>query len=203
MDQEFEQLARQLIEAGSQVAAKGLVPATSGNFSARLTNGDMAITTSGADKGSLLLENIMRTNAGGESYDQRRPSAETLLHVQIYKQDPEARYVLHVHSLNATVLSQITTGNVTLADYELLKAFRGVNTHETQVEIPVFANDQNIARLAQQVDQYMETHSLPVAYMIARHGYYTWGNTLNEALINIEALEFLFSCELMKRRIMQ
>jgi len=203
MEQDFEQLAIQLIEAGSQLAAKGLVPATSGNFSARLANGDMAITTSGADKGSLQLENIMRTNAGGESYDQRRPSAETLLHVQIYKQDPEAGFVLHVHSLNATVLSQITTGNVTLADYELLKAFRGVNTHETQVEIPVFANDQNIARLAKQVDEYMETHPLPVAYMIAGHGYYTWGNTIKEALINIEALEFLFSCELMKRRITQ
>jgi len=203
MEQDFEQLAIQLIEAGSQLAAKGLVPATSGNFSARLANGDMAITTSGADKGSLQLENIMRTNAGGESYDQRRPSAETLLHVQIYKQDPEAGFVLHVHSLNATVLSQITTGNVTLADYELLKAFRGVNTHETQVEIPVFANDQNIARLAKQVDEYMETHPLPVAYMIAGHGYYTWGNAIKEALINIEALEFLFSCELMKRRITQ
>ena len=203
MDQEFEQLARQLIEAGSQLSAKGLVPATSGNFSARLDNGDMAITTLGADKGSLLPENIMRTNAGGESYDQRKPSAETLLHVQIYKQDPEAGFVLHVHSLNATVLSQVTTGNVTLANYELLKAFRSIDTHDTQIEIPVFANDQNIPRLAQQVDEYMQTHSLPVAYMIAGHGYYTWGHTNKEALINIEALEFLFSCELLKRRISQ
>ena len=203
MDQEFQQLAKQLIQAGSLLAAKGLVPATSGNFSARLANGDMAITTSGVDKGELLPENIMRTNAGGESYDQRRPSAETLLHVQIYNREPEAGFVLHVHSMNATVLSQVTTGNVLLANYELLKAFRGIDTHDAQIEIPVFTNDQNIARLARTVDEYMETHALPVAYLIAGHGYYTWGSTIKEALINIEALEFLFSCELMKRRISQ
>jgi methylthioribulose-1-phosphate dehydratase len=202
MDQEFEQLARQLINAGGKLAAKGLVPATSGNFSARLANGDMAITTSGADKGSLMRENIMRTNAEGESYDQRKPSAETLLHSQIYAQEPEARVVLHVHSLNATVLSQVSPGNVVLANYELLKAFRDIDTHEMQVEIPVFANDQNIARLAQQVSDYMQAHSCPVAYLIAGHGYYTWGRSFEEALINIEALEYLFSCELLKRRIM-
>ncbi|WP_455207919.1 methylthioribulose 1-phosphate dehydratase [Kaarinaea lacus] len=202
MDQEFEQLAAQLIEVGSKLAAKGLVPATSGNFSARLANGDMAITTSGVDKGSLLPENIMRTNAAGESYDQRVPSAETLLHVQLYRQFPDAKVVLHAHSLNATVISQVTQGNVELANYELLKAFRGIDTHATQIEIPVFNNDQNISRLAQQVDDYMQVHECPVAYLIAGHGYYTWGRSAKETLIYIEALEFLFSCELLKRRIM-
>lgn len=201
MDQEFEQIARQLVSVGSQLAAKGLVPATSGNFSARLANGDMAITTSGADKGSMLLENIMRTNAEGESYDHRKPSAETQLHVQIYRKIPDVRVVLHVHSLNGTVLSQLYPDHVVLKDYELLKVFRGIDTHATQIDIPVFENDQNIPRLAQKVDDYMEAQGCPVAYMIVGHGYYTWGQNFKETLLNIEALEFLCSCELLKRRI--
>jgi methylthioribulose-1-phosphate dehydratase len=203
MDQEFEQLASQLIEAGGKLAAKGMVPATSGNFSGKLANGDMAITVSGADKGYLLPENIMRTNADGESYDRRIPSAETLLHVQIYQQFPHVNAVLHAHSLNATVLSQLAQGHVVLANYELLKAFPGVDTHDTQIEIPVFGNDQNIPRLARQVDKYMQAHSTPIAYLIAGHGFYIWGRSVREALIYIDAMEFLFSCELMKRRIMQ
>ncbi|HEY5603647.1 MAG TPA: methylthioribulose 1-phosphate dehydratase, partial [Gammaproteobacteria bacterium] len=139
----------------------------------------------------------------GESYDRRAPSAETLLHVQIYKQVPDVKAVLHAHSLNATVISQLSPQRVQLANYELLKAFPGINTHDTQIDIPVFGNDQNIPRLAQQVDDYMRAHSPPVAYLIAGHGFYSWGRTLRETLIYVEALEFLFSCELLKRRVTQ
>ena len=201
MDQQFEQLAKQLIEAGRQLAAAGMVPATSGNFSTRLENGDLAITSSGVHKGKLVPANIMRTNADGESYDNRIPSAETLLHVQIYRQYPEVNAALHVHSLNATVLSQLQKDSVILANYELLKAFPGITTHESELVIPIFANDQQMPRLASKVDQYIKAYGDIAAYLIAGHGFYAWGETVEQALNNVEALEFLFSCELLKRRI--
>lgn len=200
MQQQFDQLTNQLIEAGRQLAASGMVPATSGNFSARLANGDLAITTSGVHKGKMTAENIMRTNTEGESYDHRTPSAEALLHVQIYKCYPEANAVLHVHSLQATVLSQLETQKVSLSNYELLKAFPGIETHDTCIEIPVFPNDQQIPRLAESVDEYIAKHGDIIAYLIAGHGVYAWGKTVERALHCVEALEFLFSCELLKRR---
>ena len=42
---------RQLIDVARDAHARGWVPATSGNFSARLDDGDIAITVSGKDKG--------------------------------------------------------------------------------------------------------------------------------------------------------
>jgi methylthioribulose-1-phosphate dehydratase len=201
MDPQFEELAQQLIVAGNQLAADGMVPATSGNFSARCANGDLAITASGVHKGRMTLGDIMRTSENGESLDQRKPSAETLLHVQIYRQYPEINAAIHVHSVNATVLSQMLQDSVNLSNYELLKAFPGIDTHETEVTIPIFANDQQIPRLASAVDQYIKTHGDIVAYLIAGHGFYAWGKTVEQALNCVEALEFLFSCELLKRRI--
>lgn len=200
MDQNFQALAVQLIDAGRVLAARGLVPATSGNFSCRLINGDLAITCSGADKGALALDDIMRTDATGESYDTRIPSAETLLHVQIYRHFPRANAVLHVHSLNATVLSRLQPQGVQLSNYELLKALPGINSHEACIDIPVFGNDQQIPRLAQAVEKYMSEHNTPPAYLIAGHGVYTWGDDIAQSMKCVEALEFLFACELLARR---
>ena len=50
---EFEQRAAELIEAGRTLYQMGMVPATSGNFSARLADGRIAITVSGRHKGRL------------------------------------------------------------------------------------------------------------------------------------------------------
>ena len=44
---------RALIEVGRAFHAQGWAPATSGNFSARLADGRIAITTSGRHKGRL------------------------------------------------------------------------------------------------------------------------------------------------------
>lgn len=200
---EFRQRAAELIEAGRSLYARNMVPATSGNFSARLSSGELAITVSGSHKGRLSDTDIMRVDANGNSLDERRPSAETLLHVQVYRQFPEVRAVLHPHSVTATLLSRLCASHVALQDYELLKAFPGVDTHACEVVVPNFPNDQDIARLADRVDTYMQDNAPVYGYLIAGHGFYTWGDTVDDALRHVEAFEFLFECELRMRRLQQ
>jgi len=50
--------------------------------------------------------------------------------------------------------------------------------------------------LAGQVEQYLDKHSICYAYIIAGHGLYTWGSSVQETLRHLEALDFLFDCEL-------
>jgi methylthioribulose-1-phosphate dehydratase len=196
-DNEFEQRAAELIEAGRRLYQLGMVPATSGNFSARLADGRIAITVSGRHKGRLGFDDIMMIDAAGRSLDDRRSSAETGLHLQIYRRFPDAGAVLHPHSVNATLLSRGRRNHLVLSDYELLKAFPGVDTHECAVTVPVFANRQDIPALAAEVDDWMERHEGPVhGYLIGGHGFYTWGATVEDALRHVEAFEFLFDCEL-------
>lgn len=196
MANEFKQRAQELIEAGRVLYGHGMVPATSGNLSARLKDGSVAITVSGRHKGRLKFEDIMRVDAEGQSLDDRKPSAETLLHTQIYRRLPATGAVLHPHSVNATLLSRRhACAPVILQNYELLKAFPGITTHASKMTVPVFGNDQNIERLAREVDAYMDSHDPIFGYLIASHGFYTWGATVDEALNRVEALEFLFECE--------
>ena len=196
---EFQACTQALIEAGQQLYARGMVPATSGNLSARLNNNHMAITVSGRHKGKLTAQDIMEVDANGVSLDERRPSAETLLHVYIYRRFSEARVVLHPHSVNATVLSCLCEGDLVLQDYEILKAFPGISTHECSVSMPIFDNDQDIARLAKNVDTRLALLPEVPGYLIRGHGFYTWGENMEDALRHVEAFEFLFECELRMR----
>jgi len=193
----LQDMAGQLVAAGRGLYARGWVPATSGNFSARLDDGRIAITVSGRHKGELDDEDIMLIDADGDALDtSKRPSAETLLHVRLYRRFPDVAAVLHTHSVNDTLISRSGRDRLVLDDYELLKAFRGVDTHEARITVPIFANDQDMARLADRVDTYIDAQPDLHAYLIAGHGLYTWGTSLEEALRHLEALEFLFECEM-------
>ncbi|MDD1613123.1 MAG: methylthioribulose 1-phosphate dehydratase [Methylococcaceae bacterium] len=192
----FRDAAQQLIDAGRFIDSKGWVPATSGNFSARLPDGTIAITVSGKHKGRLELDDIMLIDADANSLDGKKPSAETVLHTTLYKRFPDIQSILHPHSLNATLISRIFKSEIVLEDYELLKALCGITTHECRIVVPIFANDQNIPRLAELVERYLDKHSDCHAYIIAGHGLYTWGSSVQETLRHLEALDFIFDCEL-------
>jgi len=192
----FLNAAADLCEAGRFIDSKGWVPATSGNFSIRLPDGTIAITVSGRHKGRLQIEDIMLIDAEANALDGKKPSAETLLHTSLYKHFPSIGCVLHPHAIHAVLVSRIFKTEIVLEDYELLKAFKGIGTHESRIAVPIFANDQDIPRLAAEVDRYLERHADCHGYVIAGHGFYTWGATVAETLRHIEAFDYLFDCEL-------
>lgn len=199
-----ELLTRQIIDAGRFLYGRGWSPATSSNYSARLAADRALLTVSGKHKGQLGEDDVLATDLAGNSLEPgKKPSAETLLHTQLYAWRAEIGAVLHTHSVNATVLSRLTAGDrLLLEDYELQKAFAGVTSHEGQVVVPIFANDQDIARLAGQVQQWLDAHPDCVGYLIRGHGLYTWGPQMSDALRQIEAFEFLFECELKTRQVL-
>ena len=203
-DELWTQRVSALIEAGRELHARGWVPATSGNFSARLSSNEIALTVSGRHKGRLDESGIMRAGLDGNVVGgDQRPSAETLLHTQLYRRYPEVGMVLHVHSVNATLISRAVqragAQDLVLAGYELLKAFPGYATHATEMRVPVFGNDQDIARLAARVDAWLDANEPIFGYLIAGHGLYAWGRDMAETMRHLEAFDFLFECELRER----
>jgi methylthioribulose-1-phosphate dehydratase len=76
--------------------------------------------------------------------------------------------------------------------YEMLKGLAGVTSHEHREFIPVLDNDQDMTRLAGRVGETLEQHPDAHAFLLRRHGLYTWGATLADAERHIEILEFLF-----------
>lgn len=201
--QDYKTAAIALCNAGRFIDSKGWVPATSGNFSARLSDGTIAITTSGKHKGHLQIEDIMLIDADANSLDGKKPSAETVLHTSLYKRFPEIHAILHPHSINSILVSRLFRDRFMLENYELLKAFHGITTHECRIEIPVFPNDQNIPKLANLIDQYFDKAEVCYGYVIDGHGLYTWGESIPEALRHLEALDYLFDCEIRLHRVKQ
>ncbi|URM27391.1 methylthioribulose 1-phosphate dehydratase [Pseudomonas frederiksbergensis] len=196
-----EHLAKEIIDAGRFLYGRGWSPATSSNYSTRLSSTEALLTVSGKHKGQLGIDDVLATDLSGNSLEPgKKPSAETLLHTQLYSWRPEIGAVLHTHSVSATVLSRLTPEDfIEFEDYELQKAFSGVSTHESRVRVPIFDNDQDIARLAAKVQPWLDAHPDCVGYLIRGHGLYTWGARMSDALRQIEAFEFLFECELKTR----
>jgi methylthioribulose-1-phosphate dehydratase len=194
-------LSQAIIDAGRFLYSRGWSPATSSNYSARLSSSEALLTVSGKHKGELTPADLLAVDMQGASLEPgKKPSAETLLHTQLYRWNPAIGAVLHTHSVNATVLSRLTPADVLVfTDYELQKAFTGVTSHEGEVQVPIFDNDQDIARLAAKVQPWLEAHPECVGYLIRGHGLYTWGAQMSDALRQVEAFEFLFECELKVR----
>ena len=188
--------ANAIIQAGRRLDSRGWVPATAGNISLRLDQTRIAITRSGVHKGFLGPDDVMLVTPDGQAVDPAiRPSAETLLHCQIYRAFPDVGAVLHGHSVAGTVLSRRNPAPaLRFAGYEVQKVFEGQTTHDAALDLPLVDNDQDIARLARAVAPFLPAARL--GYLIRGHGSYVWGPDMPTAMARFEALEFLLACAL-------
>jgi methylthioribulose-1-phosphate dehydratase len=66
-----------------------------------------------------------------------------------------------------------------------------VTTHEHREWVPIFENDQDMPRLARRVEEVLGARPVPHAFLLRRHGMYTWGDTLTQAVRHVEIVEFL------------
>jgi len=190
-----------LVEACHWLGAKGWAPATGGNMSVR-ENADWCwLSESGKDKGSLTVDDFLQVEiATNRAPSRRKPSAETGLHTLIYRLYPEANAVLHVHTVNATVLSRVEKlATLKLAGYEMQKSLSGQTSHLDTVSIPVFDNDQDIPALARRIEIYARQTPLSYGFLLRGHGLTCWGRSVAEARRHLEGLEFLFECEMQRR----
>ena len=191
----FPQLAAQVAEIGRQCHARGWVMGTSGNFSA-VVNRDplrLAITTSGVDKGTLAVGEIVEMDEHAKVVaGSGRPSAEASLHLAIAR-TRGAGAVLHTHSIWSTILSDAATEDgLAIEGYEMLKGLDGVVTHEHREWVPILDNTQDWAAAVPNVEALLREQPHTHGFLIRRHGLYTWGRDLAGAKRHVEILEFLF-----------
>ena len=194
------EVASRLVGIGRRFYTRGWVLGTSGNFSAVVSRTPLrlAITASSVHKGELRAADILLcdehgTAIGRTSRASRKPSAETLLHLEIARRR-QAGAILHTHSVWTTVLSDLHAfeNGFDIEGYEMLKGLHGVSSHEHREWIPIIENDQNMKRLAGRAGVALDLFPGAHAFLLRRHGLYTWGDTLADAERHVEILEFLF-----------
>jgi len=193
-----QQSAQELLEAIQFFSRKGWSPATSTNYSARLSGPDQfLISRSGVDKSRFAASDLIVINALGEVAPVSqgpgvKSSAETEIHTAIYRRFPDVNCVLHTHSPLGTFLSHkyVKAWEIKFSDWEILKGLSGITTHLTTVVLPVVNNHQDMPAILNEMDPHWQNH--PHGFLIAGHGLYTWGKSVAEAKRHIETFEFLF-----------
>jgi methylthioribulose-1-phosphate dehydratase len=188
-----EEAVRSVLALARHAGAKGWVPATSGNFSVRIDGESCAITASGGDKGALTADGVIRAAIHGPAHS--RASAEAPLHHLMYRLSPAIGAVAHVHAQPAVLASLVFAGDarVRIAGLELLKAFSGIKTHETHLDVPIFDNEQDMEALAGRVEARFAAEGLGFGFLLAGHGLYVWGANTQETLRHLDAFDYLFT----------
>ncbi len=190
---------------GREFHGRGWSLGTSSNYSVVASRKplELLITVSGKDKSALGRDDFVRVDTTGRPVDGsgKKSSAETLLHCLLAELIPSVGAVLHTHSVWSTILSgaDLERGSLRIEGYEMLKGLAGIATHDTIVEVPIFANSQDMALLAEEIRtrfaaaDWSDPARPPFhGFLLARHGLYTWGRDLDEARRHIEIHEFLF-----------
>ncbi len=93
----YEHPADQIVRYMKRIYDYGMTTTSGGNLSILDENGDMWISPSGVDKGTLRPQDIMQVKADGTIIGPHRPSVEYPFHQGIYRARPEARAIVHAH----------------------------------------------------------------------------------------------------------
>lgn len=189
---------RELSDIKRELAERDWFPGTSGNLSIKVGNEPVTflVTASGKDKRKQTPEDFLLVDAAGKPAEATalKPSAETLLHVQVYRKT-NAGCSLHVHTVENNVISELygDREEIVFTGQELIKAF-DVWEEDAVLRIPIIPNYADIPKLAETFGEHVRENK--GAVLIRNHGITVWGEDSFRAKKYLEACEFLFQYHL-------
>lgn len=195
--EEKQRVLSELRDIKSLLASRGWFAGTSGNLSIRTSGYEpdafhFAITASGKDKSLSTPEDFLFVDQDGKPSEPTglKPSAETLIHCEIYRLTG-AGAIFHVHTVFNNLVSEWfwERRSVPVHGVELIKAFN-IWDEEASIDIPIVSNFADIPRIVPEVTERLDAR-IP-GILLRKHGIYAWGKNAFEAKRHLEAFEFLF-----------
>jgi L-fuculose-phosphate aldolase len=169
----------EIVRYGKMLHQTGLVAATDGNLSVRLSDGSFLCTPTLMSKGMMEPDDLVMVDSRGHRIaGERNVSSEIAMHLFIYRNRPDVGAVVHAHPPTATGFAAagipldsalcseiiITLGTVPLASYET----------------------PGTPELAEALSPLVGDHD---AILMANHGVVTYGEDLSMAYMNMETVE--------------
>lgn len=178
---EYE-IKKQICDIGRRIYNRGMVAANDGNISVKLNDHEFLCTPTGVSKGFMTPEMICKVDENGKVIQATapyKPSSEIKMHMRVYKLRPDVGSVVHAHPMYATsfaihgeALTQpimpeavIALGCVPLARYG----------RPSTEEIP------------DSIEEFLPYFD---AVLLAQHGALTWSDSLLNAYMKMESVEF-------------
>lgn len=174
-------LKKLIIDIGRRIWIRGYVASNDGNISVMINEDEVLTTPHGVSKGFLTMEMIIKVDISGKIISgnaKYQPSSELKMHLEVYKERPDIKSVVHAHPtyatsfavagipLNKCVLPEATIvlGAVPIAKYGL----------PSTMEIP------------DAIHEYIKTSDV---ILLENHGALTLGIDLIDAYHKMETLE--------------
>jgi L-fuculose-phosphate aldolase len=102
----IENAPEQIVAAAKELLEKGLVEGTSGNISARMEDGNIAVTPSSLDYRIMEVDDIVIVNPAGDVVSgERGPTSEKYLHLAVMNAYEDIGVCIHSHAVHATMFA--------------------------------------------------------------------------------------------------
>ena len=184
-----EQARADIVEVGRRLWERGYVASNDGNISVRLDQNRLVTTPKSVSKGFMTPDMMVITDLDGTKIaGERDPSSELKMHLEVYRNRPDARAVVHAHPPTATgfavagipldraVLAEVITtlGSIPIAEYA---------TPSTE-ELPAA------------VRKYVKAHD---GLLLANHGALALAGDVMSAYYRMETIEHFAKISLVAR----
>ncbi len=104
--QNIFKIKQDICEIGRRIYNKGFAAANDGNITVRVSENEVLCTPTMHSKGFLKPDDISMIDFTGKQISGRKKrSSEALLHLEIYRQRPDLRSVVHCHPPHATAFA--------------------------------------------------------------------------------------------------
>ncbi len=184
-----EQIRADIVEVGRRLYARGFVASNDGNISVRLDETRLITTPKSVSKGFMTPDMMVVVDYDGTKLaGERDPSSELPMHLEIYRNRPDANAVVHAHPPLATgfavagipltraVLAEVVTtlGSIPIAEY----------------------GTPSTPELPEAVRKYIKAHD---GLLLANHGAVTCCRTVMSAYFKMETIEHFAKISLVAR----
>jgi len=186
-------LRREVVRVCRRLYERGLIAGGECNVSARLDDGSILVTPSGASKIDVAEDDLVVVDRAGKRVaGSARPSSELGVHLRIYQLRLDVEAVVHAHPPFATAFAVAGEDLMAPVLPEILVQIGGV-------PLVPYATPGSPA-LADAIEPFLQLHD---AFLMANHGATSYGSTLSIAHQRMESLEhaarILFSARALGR----
>lgn len=185
MNFDFLHPKEQVAEILRRIYVFGMTTTSGGNVSMRDEEGNIWITPSSVDKGSITSKDIIYISKDGTVQGLHKPSSELPFHVAIYKARPDIRAVVHAHPptlVAFSIIKKVPNTKIIPQAYHLCG-----KVGYAPYQLPGSeALGESIAR---------EFAKGANSVIMENHGTVVGGKTLQKTFANFETLEFCAKME--------
>ncbi len=171
----------QITRVISRIYKSGMTTTSGGNISIKDENGDIWVTPSAIDKGSLTEKDIICVKSDGTIIGDHKPSSEFPFHKAIYEVRPEITAVIHAHPpalVSFSIVREIPNTNI-------IPQAKKVCGEIGYAEYGLPGSEELGDKIAKEFEG-----SKVMAVIMENHGTVLGGSDMMDAYARFETLEF-------------